>query len=131
MVCRMRDVTVPQRVYETLVAGAVEASAAWLVRSVLDDPQHREVLHPGDPFGRIIAWCWQHNPDEAMMRMGDYLEHVRKWQPRAGEIQPPIRMSEILSGLRFAWPSTTGGYEEFAAAARDQVQGYYGANPEA
>jgi hypothetical protein len=49
--------TMPQRVYRTLRAGFTEHAAEWLTRQLQDAPPGRQrLIHPGDPFGRVLAW---------------------------------------------------------------------------
>ncbi len=127
------DYTMPRRVYDTLKAGFTDSSADWLIRQILHDrpDQEHRVLHLGDPFGRVFAWVWKDDPDQAMLLLADYLAALRSHHPQAGDIDPPIRLDEVLSGLRLALPHDFGDYPAVVAKARREVRGYYGSDPNA
>jgi hypothetical protein len=127
------DYTLPRRVYETLKAGFTANSADWLIHQILHDKPAaaNRVLHLGDPFGRVFAWVWEDDPDQAMVLLGDFLADLRNHHPRAGDINPPIRLDEVLSGLRLALPHDFDDYPAVVAKARRDVQGYYGPDPNA
>jgi hypothetical protein len=127
------DYTLPRRVYETLKAGFTASSADWLIRQILRDRPGQEprVLHLGDPFGRVFAWVWHDDQDQAMLLLADLLAELRNAHPRAGEINPPIRLDEVLGGLRLALPHGFDDYQAVVDKARQEVQGYYGADPNA
>jgi hypothetical protein len=86
------------------------------------------LAHPGDGFGRIVAWMWNHDRDEAMLFLADYFAELRQHQYLASHLTPPVSLDELLSGLRLAWPSTTPefDYDTFVDQARHEAAGYYG-----
>ncbi len=121
-------ITIPRQVYDTLKAGFAGHAAEWLTRKLRDNPEDRQVMHPGDPFGRVLAWVWREDPDEAMLLLADYLAMLRDHNPWA-DIDPPVRLDEVLGGLRLALPHDFGEYDALVAKAHREVQGYYGADP--
>jgi hypothetical protein len=125
------DYTLPRQVYETLKAGFNASSADWLIRNVLHDRpgQSPRVLHPGDPFGRVFAWVWRDDPDQAILLLADYMADLRDHHPRAADIDPPLRLDEVLNGLRLALPHDFDDYQAVVSKARSEVPGYYGADP--
>jgi len=123
-------ISLPYRVYATLKAGFVMGMADWMIRHV-DSGAERRISHLGDPFGRVFAWVWSHDKDQAMILLADYLAQLRDGHPLADEIDPPIRLDEILVGLRLALPFGFSDYNEVVAMARRKVRRYYGADPNA
>jgi hypothetical protein len=118
-------------VYETLKAGFVVRSADSLTGQLGENaahagPEHR-VLHPGDPFGRVFAWVWDDDQDQAMVLLADYLASLR--QGRGADIDPPVRLDEVLAGLSPALPHAFTDYPAVVAKARRDVPGYYGLDP--
>ena len=97
-------ITIPRRVYETLTAAFAAHEAEWLTRQIRDEPQHRQIMHLGDPFGRVFAWIWNDDPDRAMFFLAEYLAALRDHNPVA-DLSPPVRLDEVLRGL--AWPCRT------------------------
>lgn len=120
-------ITMPKQVYETLKSGFLEREAEWLTRQLLESPAHQRSTHPGDPFGRVFAWVWHQNPDEAMMMLGDYLAMLRDHN-RWGNPSPPVRLDDVLRGLRLALPHDfdEASYDAMVAKARREVPIYYG-----
>jgi hypothetical protein len=87
-------------------------------------------MHPGDPFGTVFAWIWQDSPDQAMLFLADVLAALRDHNPVA-DLDPPVTLDELLSGLRLALPHDFTGYDQVVATARREVAGYYGSDPNA
>jgi hypothetical protein len=124
-------VTMPARVYQTLRSGFTAHAAEWLTHQLQDTPPgQRRLIHPGDHFGRVFAWVWRDDPNEAMLMLADYLAVLRDHNPVA-DLDPPVRLDDILRGLRLALPDgfEEASYDAMVAQARQQVQGYYGADP--
>jgi hypothetical protein len=116
-------ITMPARVYRTLRAGFTEQAAEWLTRQLQDTPRGRQrLIHPGDPFGRVFAWVWRQDPGEAMMMLADYLAVLRDHNLVA-DLDPPVRLDDILRGLRLALPDDIdeASYGAMVAQARQQV----------
>jgi hypothetical protein len=89
------------------------------------------VPHLGDPFGRVLAWAWETDQDEAMVLLAGYLAGLRDHHPLAGTVSPRISLEEVLGALRLALPDGFGDYEALTAKARRDVQDYYGPDPDA
>ncbi len=123
-------ITLPRRVYETLKSAFAAHSAEWVTRQIQDEPQHRKIMHLGDPFGRVFAWVWNDDPDQAMILLADMLAVLRDHNPVA-DLNPPVRLDEVLHGLRPALPHDFRDYDQVVAKARREVQGYYGGDPNA
>jgi hypothetical protein len=126
-----RTITLPYRVYGTLKAGFVKGEADWVMREVVDMPADDRVFHLGDPFGRVFAWVWNDDKDVAMILLSDYLAELREGHLLAEKIDPPIRLDEVLRGLRLALPFGFSDYDEVVTKARREVRRYYGADPNA
>lgn len=121
-------VTVPGRVYDSLKAGLVANTVDDVLRTVVTEPGHR-LLHPGDGFGRVIAWIWPHDRDEAVRTLADYLAGLRENHELADEVQPRIRLDETLAGLGHALPGdfTETDTDQLVAYTRQNIRGYYSA----
>lgn len=83
-------------------------------------------LTPGDPFGRVLAWVWRLDPDRAMVLLADYLAELRDHGYGADEVDPPIALKEVLSGLRYALPHGFPDYDRIVEMARRNVPSLYG-----
>jgi hypothetical protein len=121
-------VALPQRVYRQLVAAFATHSAEWITRMIQRDPQHRDAMHPGDPFGTVFAWIWQDNPDQAMLFLADTLAALRDHNPVA-DLNPRVTLDELLRGMRLALPHDFTGYQQMVETARREVPVYYGSDP--
>lgn len=120
----------PRSTYNSFKAGVVAGNASSLLEMLKSNaPLGHRLVHPGDSFGRIVAWMWGQDRDETMMFLADYLAELREHQPLARAITPPVSLEELLGGLRLAWP---GGVDDdpeceaLADYARHQVSRYYG-----
>jgi len=74
---------------------------------------------------------WSRSKDQAMILLADYLGELRECHLLADQIDPPIRLDEILRGLRLALPFGFSGYNEVVTMARREVRRYYGEDPNA
>jgi len=105
---------VPNDVFEKLIYGLLRSTARSLLgQRAVGGPE--AVLHPGDPFGTVIAWCWKEHPDEAVAYVGDLLAEVRYHAPGSDKT---ITLGELLDGLTFAMPNEMPGTELRAMIAR-------------
>ncbi len=42
------------------------------------------MLHPGDPFGKVLAWLWRSGRSQhAVVFVADYLSEMRNHSPQA------------------------------------------------
>jgi hypothetical protein len=123
-----RGVTVPHSIYETLRAGFVVATAEAVV-GFMRDGEHR-VVHLGSAFGRVFAWVWGRDRDQAMIMFADLLASIRGRQ-EIYEDSPPVRLDEILHALPLCLPSEFSDYREVVKMARRDVRKYYVADPNA
>jgi hypothetical protein len=123
-------ISIPYRVYTTLKAGFVKGVADSVIRDALEaeSADHR-IFHLGDNFGRVFAFVWSHDKDSAMLLLADFLGALREGHALADQVKPPLRLDEILRGLRRALPSGFSDYDEVVTMARRQVREYYGADP--
>jgi hypothetical protein len=122
------SVAVPFRIYRLLLGGFTANMAEWVAEQVEVDAEHR-IWHLGDPFGSAFAWVWSYDKDEAMIMLADYIAALRGHEPL--NIDPPIRLDEVLKALRLALPSGFSEYDEVVTMARQKVRKYYGSDPNA
>ncbi|RYF12301.1 MAG: hypothetical protein EOO40_01550 [Deltaproteobacteria bacterium] len=112
--------------YDTLLAAAAGDMAADFVNSY---SRHRSYVHPGDPFGKVVADLWQQDRQRACMFLADYMAEIRNHGRETIEDMP---LSRILDGLtNLAWPNWASkeDAEELRRIAPEQVQAYYGDTP--
>jgi hypothetical protein len=120
-----RTVTIPDKVYRFLKAGFVVTWADWVINHMDTNAEHRIVLL-GDPFGLVFAWMWARDRDQAMILLADFMTELRDGHPLAYDIDPPIRLDEILGSLRLALPWGFDEYNEVVTMARREVPKHYG-----
>jgi hypothetical protein len=118
-------ITLPRNVYKHLVAAFAAHSAEWITRAIMKNQAQRDVMHPGDPFGAVLAWIWEDDPDQAMVFLADVMAMLRDHNLVA-QLSPPVALDEFLSGLRLALPSAFTGYDQLVEKARREVESYYG-----
>jgi hypothetical protein len=122
-------ITLPHSLYRTLKAGFVKGAADWAIRRLERMPANNRIPHLGDHFGRVFAWIWNHDKDQAMILLSDYLGELREAHLLADKIDPPIRLDEILRGLRPALPLGFNDYDEVVSMAHRDIRKYYGEDP--
>ncbi len=88
-----KTVDVPEGVLVHLTHALVEATAQLTLRS-WGGPG--DVVRMGDPFGRVLAWLWETNPDRAVEVYNTTLDHVRRHSPGATKA---ITLDLALQGL--------------------------------
>lgn len=92
----------------------------------MDFRQRSHVLHPGDAFGDVLAWVWEHDRTQAMIMLADYLAELRNHGTGAADVDPPVSLDEVLNGLRIALPSGFADRDEVLEVARNEVPEFYG-----
>ncbi|WP_159080852.1 hypothetical protein [Nocardia suismassiliense] len=115
----------PRHIRDALLSTFVVREAD---RAITDFGARRgHFAHIGDPFGKILAWLWRTNPDEAMQYLTQYLMHLRDHHPNRPE--PPIRLDDVLTALRLAIDITDDEYTAICDQARTEVPSRYGEDP--
>ena len=84
-------------------------------------------LHPGDHYGRVLAWAWETDRSMAMLLLLDVLVALRTAPPGTAPPSPAYTLEDLLAGLRFALPNRFDDYDRLVAAARVDVPAMYGA----
>lgn len=120
-------IEVPTDIYSRLLSGFIARQADIIIT----DGGVRGNVMVDDATGEVLAWLWRANPGQCMIRLADLIAELRIHHLQAPE--PPIRLSDVIDGLLFGFPSDFSDDERsaFAAAARSQVAGYYGPDPDA
>jgi hypothetical protein len=122
-------IDVPHSIYTTLRAGFV-AQTADAVVGYMHDVAPR-VTDLGSAFGRVFAWEWSRDRDQAMIMLADLLANIRLRQELTEKTGPPVRLDEILRALPLCLPSKFSDHREVVMLARKDVREYYGADPNA
>lgn len=125
----MQTVTMPTHVLESLTAGFIRGTADFMLDRLLRGDASR-LAHPGDGFGRVLAWTWRERGEgAAALLVADLLAMLQMHHPRADELQPAITLDELVSGIRLSLPGDVSEQEaaEVLAALRERVPGFYSA----
>jgi hypothetical protein len=58
---------IPWTVFKHLRAGFVSRWAHWQLQTLANSGGYEPggLVHPGDPFGTVLAWIWEEDPEEA------------------------------------------------------------------
>lgn len=94
----MREISVPVETLQTLLVNVAIAEAHWLLTHGAAD---NDWLHPGDSFGKVVAWTWTTDPLLALGLITDYMAQLRYHDERAPETNR-ITLDQVLNGLPMA-----------------------------
>jgi hypothetical protein len=122
----MDMISVPRSIYAPPRTGFVEAEADYVKREIAEMSAEERILPIGTLFGRVFAWVWNRDHDDAIMMLADFLRQLM-----GGEVDPPIRLDEVLGDLRSALPRDFSDYDEVVTKARREVRNYLGVDPNA
>jgi hypothetical protein len=117
---------VPMSILTTLLGGFASHIGDQLRESHTSGGRQTP-LHPGDHYGRILAWAWETERPLAMLLLLDVLVALRTTPPGAAPPSPPYTLEDLLAGLRFALLNRFDDYDRLIAAARVDVPAMYGA----
>ena len=124
---------IPRRVYQLLRSGFVQHEAHDLLRGLRRDGGYLpgDVVHPGDPFGTVLAWLWRDNPNEAVSLLGDFVAQMRKWDELAHSQNPAVRLDDLLETLPLALPGdfTDAETEALISRARSELPTFFSSDP--
>lgn len=116
--------------YDSLKAGASTGYAGFLLSMLAryNGPARDRPTHPGDGFGRVLAWMWSRDREEAMLFLAGYLADLREHHPLSDTVSPKVSLSELLTGLWLAWPPDVpeSVYDALVSYAKSHVASYYG-----
>ena len=86
--------------------------------------QAGQAVHPGDAFGKVLAWLWLTDRAAAMVMLVDFCSQLRDH----GQNPMPVTLDDVLAGLTFAMPARfpDSEFEALIAEARRMVPGMYG-----
>ena len=73
-------------------------------------------LHPGDEFGHVLAWLWNHDRDLAILFLYDTTRAMH----------PVFRLEDLLRGALYALPNGFDDFDELRDVARVQVAQLHG-----
>jgi|GEM_PF-4107765 len=106
----------------TAMAAADHVLAGFKLPGGGYQPGH--AVHPGDPFGKVLAWLWLTDPGAAMLFLADFCSQLRDH----GHDPVPVALDDILAGLTFAMPARfpDAEFDALIAEARRTVPGMYG-----
>lgn len=84
-----------------------------------------KLLHIGDDFGRVFAWLWRSDQDEALDHLSDYI-----WRLRYAKSAPAVQsLEDVLAAMRFAADITDDEYRVICERARDDLADRFAADP--
>lgn len=118
----MDSLDVPHRTFEYLMGGFICNEGADLARFHGES----QVANPGDPFGNVFAWLWEHDKDSAVAAFANLLAEAR----RHGEEGDEVRLDELIKGLRFSLHRSRLAQEdefwEVERVLKEQVPEHFG-----
>lgn len=122
-------VEVPSAVLDSLLASAAVHAAHYKLC-----PPHPHssalVFHPGDPFGKVVAWLWASGqPDRAAILVADYLAQMRVHNPNHPDDGHRLTWARLRAGLPLAIHPEQLDHdqvEEMLAFLDEKVPSYYG-----
>lgn len=117
--------TIPLSIRRTLQGGFIKGHAGWLLESWKRNGGRPGYLHPRDPVGRVLAYLWNDDHDEAMIFIADYLAELNVHHELAGQFGT-VSLGEVLDGLRLCMPPSFDQLKRLQAQALKDVPGYYG-----
>jgi len=84
--------------------------------------------HPGDSFGRVVAWLWDTgNTAQMHLLVADLLGELRHHNPDAPEPGQRITLERLVAGIRLALPY--GAPEDaIATSLLRNVPGFFGSD---
>src|SRR5258706_6168721 len=91
---QMTTRNVPNDVMEHLLDGIVMDAAYTALQSW----EPGDVLHPGDPFGRVLSWMWKEDKGTALLLVSRLLGAFI----RMGERGESVTLADVVDGLPFA-----------------------------
>lgn len=118
---------IPDPVVRTMCAHTAMAAADQvLVGFKLPEGgyQSGQAVHPGDAFGKVLAWLWLTDRAAAMLMLVDFCSQLRDH----GHDPVPVTLNDVLTGLTFAMPARfpDSEFEALIAEARRIVPSMYG-----
>lgn len=123
----MRTVTIPADTFESLSVGFVRGTADFM-HSHLVRPDST-LAHPGDGFGRVLAWTWQtQGAAQAALLVARLLAALQDRQ-REREAPKPVTVDELVHGVQYALPGSMSSTEiqEVLTSIRRRVPGLFNA----
>lgn len=117
---------IPNPVMRTMCAHTAMAAADQVLEGFRlgTGYQPGQAVHPGDPFGKVLAWLWLTDRAAAMLTLDDFCAQLRDH----GRDPAPVTLDDVLAGLTFAMPARFPDteFEALIAEARRMVPGMYG-----
>lgn len=112
-----RATPVPTDILSSLLGGYAEITATNLLAASARTGR-QEPLHPGDGFGKVLAWVWSHDRDRAMLLIADLMSMLGR---HSAVVTPPYRLDELLHGLRYTLALSDTDYEQLVRRAKAEV----------
>lgn len=100
------EVCLPRNVYEALKVETTLGTATDLL-DVFRRSGPDAVAHPGDYYGRVLAWMWYSDREEAVRWIAELLSQLHGQHPlvSAGTLPPwPGTLEDLLAGIHLALP---------------------------
>lgn len=112
-------------VYELLLGAMARAEVHLMLQS--GQLKRGDVIHPGDPVGKVIAYLWQFGQRAHLsMFVSDILAQLRVWDSDAPT--PRLRFTDLLDGIPMALPNRfpDGDVGPLIDFLRQEVPRYFG-----
>ena len=96
---------VPSQVLDLLIDTFATHEASLLVEEWTIAGARESFVHPGAPFGRVVAWLWRTDRQYAMQTLGEWLAMVRRGVADH-DLTPTVTVDDLVAGLRRSLPPT-------------------------
>lgn len=111
-----------ETILPTLLAHSASATATQMLSDLRS--QSSAWYHPGDSFGRVMAWLWDTGQaDQLNLLVADLLAELRHHNKAAPEPGQRITLETLVRGIRLALPYGAPA-DDIAASLLSGVPGY-------
>lgn len=106
---------------DVLMAAAIDESANWLA----DDVAKSGFFQAGDDIGRVFAWLWRCDPDQAVHYLGSYAHKVTNTFEARGMVRPGLKVLADTLNVALGVSLTKDEARDFQEYARPRLREWY------
>lgn len=106
---------------EVLMGSAIDDAASWLVGDVVKSG----FFQAGDSIGRVFAWLWRCDPDQAVRFLGIYAHKVTEIFEARGLARPGLKVLAATLNVALGVSLTKDEIRDFQEYARSQLSTWY------
>lgn len=106
---------------DVLMGTAIEEAARWLSKDVAESGY----FQAGDDIGRVFAWLWRCDPDQAVRFLGVYAYRVTNVFEAQGMTRPALKVLTATLNVALGVCLTRDEAREFLEYARPRLHEWY------